>query len=65
MEIPEWKGDDFEALKFLKEHDIIDNGGGILQPSVWPFQETPEVSSAINYLCYEWDYAYGGARKCT
>lgn len=61
--IPEWDGDDFDALMFLKEHDIVDSGGGILQPPTWPYEETPRVSAAINYLCDEWDYGYGGPRS--
>lgn len=55
----EWLGDDFEALKLLKENGIVEKSNGQLRPPHWPFDETPEVRAAINYLCYEWDYEYG------
>lgn len=55
----EWGGDDFDALKFLESQGIIQGKGGWLHPPYWPFEETVEISAAINYLAYEWDFNYG------
>lgn len=50
----DWEGSDYDALIFLKSKGIEEiDGIGLLSPPYWPFEETPKITAAINYLCYE------------
>lgn len=56
----EWDQGDYAAIELLSAHGIKDyRRNGVLSPPTWPFEETEQISAAINYLCCEWDYAYG------
>ncbi len=53
----EWQGDDMDALKLLEKNFKVSRGG-MIYPTSYDGKETPEETSAINYLCAEWDYGY-------
>lgn len=52
-----WTGDDMDALSLLDTNFKVSRGG-MIYPKDLNITETPEETSAIDYLCAEWDYGY-------
>lgn len=51
---------DFEAITFLRERGFIFHNNGMIDPPnyKWPYAETAEEKSYLDYLCWEWDFGY-------